>query len=106
GETEYVVPVRSRLIVSSLESGCDAARAGIGVTEAFSYHVAESIKAGELTPLLPDCWPPPRPVSFVYSPNRFMPVKLRAFLDFAVPRLRARLDDLQGVAARRHGKLR
>jgi len=100
-DTEYVVPVRTRLVVSNLESACDAARAGIGVTMAFSYNVAELIKAGELTPLLQDFQPPPRPVSFVYSPNRFMPVKLRAFLDFALPRLRARLGDLpKGVAPR------
>jgi DNA-binding transcriptional LysR family regulator len=92
-QTEYAVPVRSRLIVSNLESACDAARAGVGVTIAFSYHVADSIKSGELTPLLQNFQPPPWPVSFVYSPNRFMPVKLRAFLDFAVPRLKARLGD-------------
>jgi DNA-binding transcriptional LysR family regulator len=93
-QTDYLVPVRSRLVVSNLESACDAARAGIGITVAFSYHVAESIKSGELTPLLQDFQPPPLPVSFVYSPNRFMPVKLRAFLDFALPRLRRRLGDL------------
>ena len=56
------------LIVSNLESACDAARAGVGITLAFSYHVAESIKSGELTPLLQDFQPPPLPVSFVYSP--------------------------------------
>jgi hypothetical protein len=51
--------------------------------------------------LLRDFQPPPLPVSFVYSPNRFMPVKLRAFLDFALPRLKARLADLpKGVAPR------
>ena len=94
GETEYVVPVRSRLLVSNLESACDAARAGVGITVLFSYLVAELIKDGELTPLLQDFQPPPWPVSFVYSPNRFMPVKLRAFLDFAAPRLGARLGDL------------
>ena len=100
-QTEYVVPVRSRLVVSNLESACDAARAGIGITVAFSYHVAESIKSGELVPLLQDFQPPPLPVSFVYSPNRFMPVKLRAFLDFTLPRLRARLAEAQkGVAPR------
>jgi DNA-binding transcriptional LysR family regulator len=90
-QSEHVVPVRSRLIVSNLESACDAARAGIGITVAFSYHVAESIRSGELTPLLQDFQPPPQSVSFVYPPDRFMPVKLRAFLDFALPRLRARL---------------
>jgi DNA-binding transcriptional LysR family regulator len=106
-EREYVVPVRSRLVVSNLESACDAARAGIGITVAFSYHVAESIKSGELTPVLQDFQPSPRPVSFVYSPNRFMPVKLRAFLDFAQPRLKSRLVDLQkSVAPRGRTKVR
>jgi DNA-binding transcriptional LysR family regulator len=93
-QTEFAVPVRSRLTVGNIDSACDAARAGIGITEAFSYHVAESIKSGELVPLLQDFQPPPLPVSFVYSPGRFMPVKLRAFLDFALPRLKARLGDL------------
>jgi DNA-binding transcriptional LysR family regulator len=104
---EYAVPVRSRLVVSNLESACDAARAGVGITVAFSYHVAESIKSGKLTPVLQDFQPPPRPVSFIYSPNRFMPVKLRAFLDFAQPRLKSRLGDLQKtVAARSRARVR
>ena len=101
-QTEYVVPVRSRFIASNLESACDAARAGLGITVAFSYLVAESITSRELVPLLQDFQPPPQPVSFVYSPNRFMPAKLRTFLDFAVPRLRAQLADLpKGVARSR-----
>src|SRR5262245_793438 len=57
-QTEFVVPVRSRLIVSNLESACDAARAGVGITVAFSYQVAELIKSGALTPLLADFQPP------------------------------------------------
>ena len=103
-QTEHVVPVRSRFIASNLESACDAARAGIGITVAFNYLVAEFMESGELIPLLQDFQPPPLPVSFVYSPNRFMPAKLRAFLDFAVPRLRARLADLpSGVPRKRLG---
>src|SRR5262249_49152440 len=98
---DYVVPVRSRLVVSNLESACDAARAGVGVAVTLSYHVAESIKSGKLTPLLQDFQPPPPPVTFVDSPNRFMAVQLRAFRDFTVPRLRTRLGDLpKGVAPR------
>src|SRR5262249_4031763 len=93
-QTVSTVPMRSRLGVSSMESACDAARGGMGIADAFSYYVADEIRSGELTPLLQDYQPPPLPVSFVYSPNRFMPVKLRAFLDFALPRLRARLGDL------------
>jgi hypothetical protein len=74
------MPVRSRLIVGNLEATCEAARAGIGIATAFSHHVAESIKSGELTLLLQNFEPPPLPVSFVYPPDRFMPVKLRAFV--------------------------
>ena len=100
-QTEYVVPVRSRFVASNLESACDAARAGVGITVAFSYLVAESIKSGQLLPLLQDFQPPPDPVSLVYSPNRFMPAKLRAFLDFAAPRLKAQLELPKGVARSR-----
>ncbi len=67
----------------------------------FSYLVSELVKSGELAPVLQDFQPPPQPVSFVYSPNRFTPVKLRVFLDFALPRLKARLGDRpKGVAPR------
>lgn len=93
--------MRSRFIASNLESAFDAARAGIGVTVAFSYLVADPLRSGELVALLQDFQPPPQPVNFVYSPNRFMPAKLRAFLDFAVPRLRARLADMSWDVALR-----
>jgi DNA-binding transcriptional LysR family regulator len=100
-QIDYAVPVRSRFVASNLESACDAARAGIGITVVFSYLAADWIKSGELVPLLQDFQPPPQPVNFVYSPNRFMPAKLRAFLDFATPRLRARLADFPRGAPRK-----
>jgi len=106
-QTTYDVPVRSRLIVSNLESACDAARAGIGIAMAFSYQVADLVRSGELVPLLQEFMPPARPVSFVYSPNSFMPVKLRAFLDFALPRVKVRLGDMpRGVARPGRGRTR
>nr|WP_213250087.1 LysR substrate-binding domain-containing protein [Bradyrhizobium sp. sBnM-33] len=100
-EIEHVVPVRSRLVLNNLESTYEAARSGIGIATVFSYQVVESVKSGELALLLRDFEPPPIPVSFVYPPNRFMPVKLRAFLDFALPRLKARIADLPKRAAPR-----
>jgi len=104
-QTEYVAPVHSRLLVSSAQAACEGARAGIGITVALSYYVAESIKSGELIPLLQDFMLPALPISFVYSPDRFMPAKLRSFLDFAVPRLKKRLGDLpKGVRPTAHGK--
>src|SRR5262249_2410433 len=85
------VPVHSRLIVTSAEAAVDAAIQGIGITCAFSYQVAEAVRAGALTLLLRAFDPPPKPVSLVYPAGLRLPLKLRAFLDFAAPRLKARL---------------
>jgi DNA-binding transcriptional LysR family regulator len=100
-QTEYAVPVQSRLVVGNLDSACDAARAGMGIAMAFSYNVAAFVKAGALIRLLDTYQPPPHPVSLVYSSGRFMPIKLRAFLDFAIPRLKEGLADMaQGSPAK------
>ena len=90
-KTEIAVTVHPRLTVNSVEAACDAARAGFGLTRAFTYHVAASVAAGTLTTVLDDFQPPGFPVSLLYGAGRFMPIKLRAFLDFAAPRLKARL---------------
>jgi DNA-binding transcriptional LysR family regulator len=90
-KTEIAIPVRPRLTVSTVEAACDAARAGIGLTRAFAYHVAGSVEAGNLTTVLDEYRPSSLPISFVYAAGRFLPIKLRAFLDFAAPRLKARL---------------
>lgn len=99
-KVERVVPVRSRLVVTSAESACDAAQAGAGVTVAFSHHVARAVQEGSLITLLDEFQPAPLPVSLVYASNRFMPIKLRAFLDFAAPRLKRRLPDLSKAGPR------
>jgi len=65
--------------------------ADIGITVLPSYHVAEALAAGTLVTLLDDFQPPALPVNLVYTAGRFLPIKLRAFLDFATPRLKARL---------------
>jgi DNA-binding transcriptional LysR family regulator len=90
-QADMAIRIRPRLVVSNVEAACDAARAGIGLTPAFSYHVASSIEAGTLTTVLDEYRPAPLPVSLVYPAGRFLPIKLRAFLDFASPRLKARL---------------
>jgi DNA-binding transcriptional LysR family regulator len=90
-KTNVAVPVHSRLVVGSVEEACDAACAGIGITIAFSFHVRAALDAGTLTTLLDNFQPPALPVSLVYTADRFLPIKVRAFLDFAAPRLRARL---------------
>jgi DNA-binding transcriptional LysR family regulator len=89
--SETPIPVRSRLIVSNPEAARDAAQAGVGITMVFSVLVAEALAAGELVTILEEFEPPAIPVNLVYAAGRFLPIKLRAFLDFATPRLKARL---------------
>ena len=91
GKSEIVVPVRSRLQVNTAEAAIDAAIAGLGLTRVLSYQADASVRAGALQVVLEPFEPPPWPVSLVHAGQGRLPVKLRAFLDFAAPRLRERL---------------
>ena len=93
GKTAIAVPVNTRLAVGSAEAACTAARAGIGITIALAYQLKVGPDGGALTTLLEEFQPAPLPVSLVYAANRFLPIKVRAFLDFATPRLRRALAE-------------
>ncbi|MHC8311215.1 LysR family transcriptional regulator [Pseudomonas sp. GT1P32] len=85
------VRVSSRLVVDSSEAAIIAARAGAGIARAFSYQVDDLVEAGSLVTLLEAYEPAPMPVNLIYPNQNQVPLKLRAFLDFSVPRLRDRL---------------
>jgi DNA-binding transcriptional LysR family regulator len=85
------VTVHSRFAVSNAEAAVEAAIAGFGITRVLCYQAAKAIAEGKLTLLLRDYEPPILPAQLVYSANRQMPKKLRAFLDFVGPRLRDRI---------------
>jgi DNA-binding transcriptional LysR family regulator len=84
-------PVRSRLSVSTAEAAIDAALAGIGVTRVLDYQIAAPLADGRLELALEAFEADPWPVSLVRARQGQTPLKLRAFLDFAAPRLRQRL---------------
>ena len=88
---EITVSVQPRLLVSHVDAACDAARAGIGIAHVFFHQVAASIEAGMLVTALDDFEPTPLPVNLLYTAGRFLPIKVRAFLDLAAPRLKAQL---------------
>ncbi|MDC7743681.1 LysR substrate-binding domain-containing protein [Rhizobium binxianense] len=95
GKRDLTVPIRSRLAVNTAEAAVDAAVAGLGITRVLSYQAARAEMAGLLVPLLQDFEPPPAPVHLVYHTHGLVPLKLRALLDFAMPRLRATLSKPQ-----------
>lgn len=93
------VPARTRLLVTSAEAAVDAASAGLGVVSVFCYHAEAAFRAGALRRILPAHEGAPRPVQLVHGGQRAgapqqVPLKLRAFLDHAVPRLKRRLDSV------------
>lgn len=92
GKTIKSVPVHSRLIVNTAEAAISAAAAGVGITRVLSYQVAEEIRGNQLVLALRDFEPAPWPVSLVYPSQRLLPSKVRVFLDYAVPRLKAALS--------------
>ena len=96
-----VVPVRPRLSVNDAEAAIDAALAGIGLTRVLGYQVVERVRAGQLVRVLPEAEPKAVPIQLVHAGGRPQPAKLRAFLDFAAPRLRRRLRTAATPARRR-----
>lgn len=88
---EVGVPIRSRLMVNTAEAAIDAAAAGLGLTRVLSYQIVSAERAGLVEVVLQEFEPEPWPVHLVYLGQGLLPLKLRAFLDFAAPRLKARL---------------
>src|SRR4029077_3338745 len=56
-----------------------------------SYRMENASRAGALEIVLEAFEPTPRPVNIVYPEQRLLPLKVRAFLDWATPRLKVRL---------------
>jgi DNA-binding transcriptional LysR family regulator len=85
------VQMRSRLAVNTAEAAIDGAAAGLGVTRVFSYQAAQAVLDGRLEVVLAEYEPAPLPVSLIHGHQGLTPLKVRMLLDFAAPRLRARL---------------
>lgn len=88
---EVAISLTSRFSVNTIDAAIDAGLAGAGVVRAVSYQVASYVHDDLLRLLLGTYEPVPRPVSLVYDKQKRLPLKLRAFVDFVVPRLRDRL---------------
>ena len=80
--------------INDAVAAIDAAENGHGITIALSYMVHEKISEGKLVTILDEFTPPPRPAHLVYPQARLVAPKVRAFVDYAAPRLRHALDRL------------
>ncbi len=82
------VPIQATLALDSVEGIVLAAVQDAGVAMVYSYQAADYIAEGRLEIILSDYEIDPLPVSFIYPQERLVPQKVRAFIDFAMPRLR------------------
>lgn len=83
-----------RLTVTTPEAAAAAAIHGAGITQLLHYQVADAVKAGKLQIVLEDFEPPRVAVHLLHVSRAPLPLKLRSFLDFAAPRIRAALAAL------------
>ncbi len=82
------VAVVPRLLTNDVATTVQAAVAGVGLAQVLSYQAAAALAQGQLVAVLSAHEPPPLPVQLVFPGGR-LPARTRAFLDLAVPRLRA-----------------
>ncbi|WP_342379944.1 LysR family transcriptional regulator [Myxococcus stipitatus] len=77
---------RSRLRLDSGEAIRNAAVAGLGIAYLPRFLVDEDLESGRLEALLPSCDTDPVPISALYPSKRFLPAKVRRFIDLMVER--------------------
>jgi DNA-binding transcriptional LysR family regulator len=90
----FTAETRPRLAVNTTEAAIQAAVADLGIIRVLSYQVADELRSGKLQVLLADFAPEPLPVSLIYAAAELQPLKVRSFLDWAIPRLRARMAEM------------
>jgi DNA-binding transcriptional LysR family regulator len=86
---QRTVQFTPRILVNSVRAAVASAADGRGLTRVLSYQVAEHVRDGRLQILLRFYEHAPLPVHVVTPEGRLSVPKVRAFIDFAVPRLRA-----------------
>ena len=89
GKEIVVVPFRPRFAVNTADGAINAALAGAGIVRILSYQAASAIAEERLVVVLPQFQPEPLPVHSVHTGQAILPLKIRAFSDFAIPRLKA-----------------
>jgi len=81
------VALTPRVTVNDAASAVAMAQAGAGLTIVLGYQARAALRAGRLVTVLDDAAPPPLPITLVTADARLPGAALRAFVDFAAPRI-------------------
>lgn len=78
----YSVTVTGNLQCDNGDTLLEAALAGLGLLVLPHWMIHKYLDAGELEIVLQDYEPAPIPIHVVYSQRRYLPLKVRAFVEF------------------------
>jgi DNA-binding transcriptional LysR family regulator len=79
------------LVTNQIDAALDACVRGVGVGRFLCYQVQALLDSGKLKRVLGEYEPASLPIQVIYPHGRLPSSNVRAFVDWAVPRLRARL---------------
>ncbi|HJV26931.1 MAG TPA: LysR family transcriptional regulator [Aromatoleum sp.] len=79
------------LATNQVDAALDACTKGLGCGRFLAYQVHDLMAEGRLVRVLQDYEPDARPVNLIYLHSRLLSPRIRAFVDWAVARLRQRL---------------
>lgn len=84
GDLRHDVKVRGNYQVNNSEALCAALVAGSGIGRLPNFVAHSEIKKGRLLNCFPALTMPTKPIYAVFPERRFLPAKVRAFIEFAV----------------------
>lgn len=87
--TQIIVPICGKLRINSSEALVKAAVAGIGLVKLSSFMVTQELKSGTLESVLDQYCQHDIDIHAVYPAQRYLPYKVRLFIDFLIERFRS-----------------
>lgn len=96
GAGDYTAPA-IRLRANTAGVAVQAALRGVGILKVLNYLVADELRSGALVRIPEDHAHAPVPVHLIYPNQGLLPLKVRSFLDWAVPRMRQELQQLRDL---------
>ena len=90
-EGKKTVPVSGNLRINSSQALVKAAVAGIGLVKLSSFMVTEELKCGNLRSVLDDFCEHDIDIQAAYPNQRYLPSKVRVFIDYLVERFQSEL---------------
>ena len=91
GPNARAVEINPAFTTNQIDTALDACARGVGIGQFLSYQVQALLEQEELQRVLVAFEPSPLPIHVVYPHARLLSSNVRRFVDWAVPRLRARL---------------